>query len=63
MGGGHHEQFKVPHYSIYNNFRQFPELAEHERRLGQVLSSYNLKNFVHSFIGERHSGDRSNMFE
>ncbi|ETN74108.1 hypothetical protein NECAME_04137 [Necator americanus] len=36
MGGGHHEPFQIPNYSIYNNYRQFPELAAHEKRLAQI---------------------------
>ena len=37
MGGGHHEEpFKIPNYSIYNNYRAFPQLAAHEKRLAQI---------------------------
>lgn len=36
MGGGHHEPFKVPDWKIYNNYRAFPELVEHERRLAMM---------------------------
>ena len=31
MGGGHLPQ--VPDHRIYDNWREFPELAQHERRL------------------------------
>ncbi|EYB88921.1 hypothetical protein Y032_0239g3309 [Ancylostoma ceylanicum] len=36
MGHGHHEPFQIPNYTIYNNYRQFPELAAHEKRLAQI---------------------------
>ncbi|CAJ0585908.1 unnamed protein product, partial [Mesorhabditis spiculigera] len=52
MGGGHHahEPFKIPHYSIYNNYRDFPELAAHEKRLAQVgLKDPWIRNYVYLF--------------
>lgn len=36
MGHGHHEPFTIPKYTIYNNYREFPELLAHEKRLGQI---------------------------
>lgn len=36
MGGGHHEKLDVPHYSVYNNYRKFPELAAHEDKLKRL---------------------------
>lgn len=35
-GHGSHEPFEVPHYSKYNNYKQSPELAEHEKRLARL---------------------------
>lgn len=35
MGGGH-EPHKVPDYKMYNNYRAFPQLAAHEKRLAQL---------------------------
>ncbi|RCN27118.1 hypothetical protein ANCCAN_27149 [Ancylostoma caninum] len=36
MGHGHHEPFQIPKYTIYDNYKQFPELAAHEKRLAQI---------------------------
>lgn len=34
---GHGEvPFKIPHYTIYSNYRQFPQLLEHEERLKRI---------------------------
>lgn len=68
-GHGHHEPFKVPHYTVYNNYRQCPELLAHEERLGRlglkdpwirfaicVLSNGLMllfRNFVHLFHPNR----------
>ncbi|KAK5973616.1 NADH-ubiquinone oxidoreductase B12 subunit family protein [Trichostrongylus colubriformis] len=53
MGHGHHEPFKIPHYSIYNNYRDFPELAAHEKRLAQIgLKDNWIRNHVYLFDRE-----------
>ncbi|VDP60426.1 unnamed protein product [Heligmosomoides polygyrus] len=52
MGHGH-EPFKIPHYSIYNNYREFPELANHEKRLAQIgLKDKWIRNYVYLFDRE-----------
>ncbi|VDL63230.1 unnamed protein product [Nippostrongylus brasiliensis] len=53
MGHGHHEPFKIPHYSIYNNYKAFPELANHEKRLAQIgLKDNWIRNYVYLFDKE-----------
>ncbi|KJH52625.1 hypothetical protein DICVIV_01210 [Dictyocaulus viviparus] len=53
MGHGHQEPFKIPHYSIYNNYRDFPELANHEKRLAQIgLRDPWIRNYVFLFDRE-----------
>ena len=50
MGHGHGEPFEVPHYSIYNNYRQFPHIAEHERRLARLgLKDNFIRNYAFKF--------------
>ncbi|CAJ0960192.1 unnamed protein product, partial [Mesorhabditis belari] len=50
-GGGHgHEPFKIPHYSIYDNYKAFPELAAHEKRLAQLgLKDPWIRNYTYLF--------------
>uniref|UniRef100_A0A0K0DPS4 NADH dehydrogenase [ubiquinone] 1 beta subcomplex subunit 3 n=1 Tax=Angiostrongylus cantonensis TaxID=6313 RepID=A0A0K0DPS4_ANGCA len=53
MGHDHHEPFKIPHYSIYNNYQQFPELANHEKRLAQIgLKDPWIRNYVYLYDRE-----------
>ncbi|KAK6051900.1 hypothetical protein COOONC_10595 [Cooperia oncophora] len=53
MGHGHQEPFKIPHYSIYNNYREFPELAAHEKRLAQIgLKDNWIRNYTFLFDRE-----------
>ncbi|CAI2341723.1 unnamed protein product [Caenorhabditis sp. 36 PRJEB53466] len=50
MGGGHHEPFKIPNFSIYNNYRDFPQLAQHEKRLAQIgLKDPWIRNYVYLY--------------
>ncbi|KAH7718889.1 Protein C18E9.4 [Aphelenchoides avenae] len=54
MGGGHHEKLDVPHYSVYNNYRKFPELAAHEDKLKRLgLRDPWIRNHVHLFVNKR----------
>ncbi|VDN52892.1 unnamed protein product [Dracunculus medinensis] len=48
---GHGEvPFKIPHYTIYSNYRQFPQLLEHEERLKRIgLKDPWIRNYVHLF--------------
>ncbi|EPB72509.1 NADH-ubiquinone oxidoreductase B12 subunit family protein [Ancylostoma ceylanicum] len=53
MGHGHHEPFQIPNYTIYNNYRQFPELAAHEKRLAQIgLKDPWIRNYVYLYDRE-----------
>ncbi|CAB3404015.1 unnamed protein product [Caenorhabditis bovis] len=48
--GGHHEPYKIPHYSIYNNYRDFPQLLQHEKRLAQLgLKDPWIRNYVYLY--------------
>ncbi|KAK0420642.1 hypothetical protein QR680_014807 [Steinernema hermaphroditum] len=51
MGGGHHhEPFQIPNYTIYNNYRDFPELAAHERRLQKIgLKDPWIRNYTYLY--------------
>uniref|UniRef100_A0A914ZF53 NADH dehydrogenase [ubiquinone] 1 beta subcomplex subunit 3 n=1 Tax=Parascaris univalens TaxID=6257 RepID=A0A914ZF53_PARUN len=50
MGHGHQEPFKIPNYTIYNNYRDFPELAAHEQRLAQIgLKDPWIRNYVYLY--------------
>lgn len=50
MGHGHEEPFKVPHYSIYNDWRSYPHLAAHEKRLERLgLKDNWIRNYCFKF--------------
>ncbi|VDK58668.1 unnamed protein product [Anisakis simplex] len=49
-GMGHGEPFKIPNYTIYNNYREFPQLAAHEQRLAQIgLKDPWIRNYVYLY--------------
>ncbi|MFH4974404.1 hypothetical protein AB6A40_001113 [Gnathostoma spinigerum] len=51
---GHGESFKIPHYSVYNNYRDYPQLLEHEKRLAQIkLKDPWIRNYVFLFEKDR----------
>lgn len=48
--GGHHDDIKIPHPSAYSNYRKYPQLAAHEKRLSQLgLRDPWIRNIVHIF--------------
>ncbi|VDP51155.1 unnamed protein product [Soboliphyme baturini] len=51
MGGSdHHEPFKVPDYKVYDNWRQYPELVQHQERLARLgLKDPWIRNYVWIF--------------
>uniref|UniRef100_A0A0N4ZV20 NADH dehydrogenase [ubiquinone] 1 beta subcomplex subunit 3 n=1 Tax=Parastrongyloides trichosuri TaxID=131310 RepID=A0A0N4ZV20_PARTI len=50
MGGGHHEDLKIPHASAYSNYRQYPELANLEKRLSHLgLRDPWIRNYVYLY--------------
>ncbi|KAE9548375.1 hypothetical protein FO519_008413 [Halicephalobus sp. NKZ332] len=55
MGHGHHDDFKIPHYSTYNNYRELPALRNHENRLARLgLKDPWIRNYAFMFQG-RHT--------
>uniref|UniRef100_A0A0N5BMR0 NADH dehydrogenase [ubiquinone] 1 beta subcomplex subunit 3 n=1 Tax=Strongyloides papillosus TaxID=174720 RepID=A0A0N5BMR0_STREA len=48
--GGHHEDIKIPHPSAYSNYRQYPQLVAHEKRLGRLgLSDPWIRNIAFNY--------------
>uniref|UniRef100_A0AC35TUI0 NADH dehydrogenase [ubiquinone] 1 beta subcomplex subunit 3 n=1 Tax=Rhabditophanes sp. KR3021 TaxID=114890 RepID=A0AC35TUI0_9BILA len=48
MGG--HDDLKIPHASAYNNYRQYPQLANLEKRLAHLgLKDPWIRNYVYLY--------------